>query len=305
MKLKRSYLNKSLVFCLVLLCTFFVEAQEFNARVTINAQQVKTVDKKMFKTLENQLKEFINERKWTDDVYTWQERIEWTLVINITEELSLDEFQAQAIITSSRPVYNSSYKSALIQHKDSEWEFRYSDNLALEFSETTHLSNLTALVAYYSYIVLGLDYDTYSKEGGSKYFQKAQDIVNNAQQEQEPGWKSYQSNKNRYWLVENLLNPRFKQYRNGNYEFHRLGLDLMHEDAAKGRKGIYKAMEKYKEAYEDNPTSHMLSVMFKTKSDEFVNIFDGTPSTERTKAFAILSQIDPANTSKYRKLTRN
>jgi len=244
----------------------------------------------------------MNTKRWTDHVYSYDERIECTILINLTSQLSSDEFKGTIQVQVSRPIYNSSYNSVLLNFKDDDVQFKYVEYQALEFNEATTPSSLTALLSYYAYVILGLDYDTYSMDGGSAYFAKAENIVNKMQNSSVSGWKAYESKDNRYWLTENILNNAYSPVRECLYRYHRLGLDKMAERLTESRAEIAESLRLLQKAYRAKPGSFILQIFFDAKADELVNIFSESFTDEKKRVFNILSEIDPANISKYNKI---
>ena len=277
-------------------------AQEFNCQVSVLSGQIQTSDKKIFETLQKDLYEFVNNRHWTADQYMLHERIECSMMINITTRLSTDEFEGSIQIQSRRPVYSTSYYSPLFNYKDAEFNFRYVEFQTLEFNETQHLSNLTSVVAYYAYIVLGLDYDSYSPLGGTPYYLKAQAIVNNAQNAAEKGWKAFEGTQNRYWLTEELLSSQFAPLRECMYDYHRKGFDAMSEKLLPARVEILNALKKLRKVNQDKPLAFTLSVFFLAKADEIINIFSQANPDEKAQLINLLAEIDPANSNKYERI---
>lgn len=291
-----------------ILGTGVLKAQDFMCRVQVlsrsNDTKITTDDRRIFEDLQRNLTEFINNRKWTKNIIQPNERIEWNLVINITEKISIDEFKGTAQIQSSRPVYGTSYSSPLLNYSDENWRFKYVENQSLEFSETNIQTNLTALVAYYINIVLGLDYDSFSSLGGTEYFQKAQNIVNQTQNfpGEYKGWKAFENNRNRYWFVENALSSNYKSFREAIYTYHRKGLDLMNNNIEEGRNAIMELIPDWQKLARENPNSMMLALYFTAKSDELVNMFSGVDPSIQPRLIANLSEIDPGNTVKYQRI---
>lgn len=276
-----------------------LHAQEFKCVVQVNAQQVQGTDKKVFQTLQEELNRFVNDRQWTNYSFGIEERIECSFLINITERVSTDVFKATLNIVATRPVFQSSYTTTMFNYLDKNFEFEYVEYQPLEFIENTHTSNLTSVLAYYLYMILALDFDSFALQGGNPFFEKAEMIVNAAQNAPESGWKSFESQRNRYWLVENWLNSAYSDLRKFNYEYHRKGLDLMAEKTDQGRGNINKNLKLLKNVYDQRPGLYSLQLFVDVKRDELVNIFkQGTP-TEKTNAETILREIDPANSSKY------
>lgn len=291
---------------LISLCCFFVTslyAQELRCNVQIVHSQVQGTNKQVFETLQKAVYEFMNNRAWTNHVYGNEERIECNILINIQEQAG-DEFKGSIQIQSRRPVFNSSYNTPIFTYKDNEFKFKYVEFETLEFSLNEFKSNLTSVLAYYAYVVLGFDYDTFSMQGGSSYFQNAETIVTNAQNAPEKGWKAFESRKNRYWLIQNMLSNEYEGVRNFMYQYHRLGLDVMNKDAAKGRAEITKSLDQLQKLYRKKPDPFLflLQLVTEAKHDEFINIYSEANPAEIDQAYNILTEIDPANLEKYKKM---
>ncbi len=280
-----------------------VNAQELFCNVQVNASQIQTSDRKVFQTLQTAIYEFVNNTKWTDASVKNEERIECTFLINIKEKVSNDEYKASIQIQSTRPIYGTSYKSTMLNYLDNNFRFRYLEYQSLEFNENTHLSNLTSVLAYYVYIVLGLDFDTFSEYGGAPYYIKAQNIVNNAQNAREIGWKAFESDKNRYWLVHDLLDTRYEEIHNCYYRYHRVGMDMLSEKTEDGRYDITEALEELRGVYRDNPSAFILKIFFDAKADEIIKIYSEAFPNEQARIVKLLTEIDPANSTKYQAIT--
>lgn len=274
-------------------------AQELNCSVSILSPQIQASDKTIFETLQTSIREFMNNRTWTNDQYLNQERIECSIIITISERVSVDEFKANLQIQSRRPVYKSSFNTPLFNHQDNDMSFRYIQDQVLEFDEANINSNLTAVLAYYAYLLIGLDYDSFSPEGGTPYYVKAQNIVNNAARLSERGWKAFESSRNRYWITENLLNSSFKPLRSTLYAYHRMGLDYMSDDAQKGRMAITESIKELRRVFSDKPNSFLMQIFFNAKADEIVNIYSQSQMDEKNQVVPVLSLVDPANQLKY------
>ena len=283
-----------------------INAQELNCRVQVISQQIQGTNKKIFETMQNAIYEFLNNRKWTGTVFGTDERIECTIMINLSEQVSTDQFKGTLQIQATRPVFNSNYNSTLLNYKDPDLDFRYVEFQSLDFNEASFSSNLTSVLAYWAYIIIGLDFDSFSLEGGTEYFQKAEAIVNNASNAQEKGWKAFDNNlhKNRYWLIENILSDKYRPIREFFYRYHRLGLDIMADKPSDGRNEIADDFNFLQKVYRDKPSPFMpyYQSLFDTKADEFVNVFSESFPDERTRAANILMEIDPANTTKYQRI---
>ena len=299
-------MKKIFVLIIGFIFLFKVSSQELRCNVQVVTQQIQGTNKQIFKTLQQAIYEFMNNRSWTNHVYDLEERIECNILINLTEQVGSDEFKGTMQVQSRRPVYNSSYTTVLLNYLDNDIDFTYIEFEPLEFNESTHMSNLTSILAYYAYLILGLDYDSFSFEGGTEFFQKAERIINNAQNASEKGWKAYESkeHKNRYWLLQNILDEEFSPVRDFYYTYHRLGLDIMDSKPSEGRTVILQSLEKLQEVKRKRPDPfmHLLRVVLDAKSDEFVNVFSEGSVEEKNRAFTILNEVDPSNASKFEKI---
>ena len=294
---------KKYIFFLGLFISLHLNAQELFCNIQVNASQIQTSDRKVFQTLQTAIYEFVNNTKWTSASIKNEERIECTFLINIKEKVSNDEFKASIQIQSTRPIFGTSYKSTMINYLDNNFRFRYLEYQSLEFNENTHLSNLTSVLAYYVYIVLGLDFDTFSEYGGAPYFIKAQNIVTNAQNAREIGWKAFESDKNRYWLVHDLLDTRYEEIHNCYYRYHRVGMDILSEKTDGARYEITEALEELRGIYRDNPSAFILKIFFDAKADEITKIYSEAFPNEQARIIKLLTEIDPANSAKYQAIT--
>ncbi|MBK6345533.1 MAG: DUF4835 family protein [Bacteroidales bacterium] len=276
-------------------------AQEFNVTVQVTSPQVEGTEKKIFETLQQDLYDFVNNRKWTNFQYKPEERIEGTILITVSNR-SGEDFTAKMNVALRRPVYKSSYNTALLNYIDKDFEFKYVEFQSLEYADNVFTSNLTSTIAYYLYVFLGLDGDSFARNGGSPYFAQAQGIVNMGQNAREKGWKAFESQKNRYWLIENLTNPTYASVREAMYKYHRLGLDQMSDDVETGRVAVNESLELLRKANRERPGLFILQLFLEAKRDEIVNIYSGASPMDKTKAVNILKEIDPANSSKYQKI---
>lgn len=294
--------NILLFVSLLIIKSEVVSAQELNCNLQVNSSQVMGSDKSIFDVMQKNLSEFVNNKKWTNNSYQIQEKIECTMLINITERVSTNSFKATLQVQSRRPIYNSSYGSTLINHIDKDFEFTFSEFEQLEYSENTYISNLTSVVSYYVYMILAMDYDSFSKNGGSPYLIKAQAIVSNAQGANGSGWKAFEDTKNRYWLVENLLKPNYAPFRETIYNYHRLGLDLMSTDVTKGRGVVLESIKNLQSIFNYDMNSYQLQFFFNAKKEELVEIFKEAPQAEKSEIVPILNKINPANSASYEKI---
>ena len=265
---------------------------------------IQITDPSLIPSLQTAIYEFLNNRKWTDDVFQNYERIDCKLIVTISEELSSSKFRATAAIQSSRPVYNSDYKTVIFNFADKEWEFEYSQFQPIEYNENQFISNLSSLLSYYAYIIIGLDYDSFSPEGGTPHFLKAQAIVNSAQSTKERGWKAFEGLRNRYWLVDNLLNKKYELYRKSYYSYHRLGLDKMYDNRNSATNVITSDLYDLVEVDKENPNSMLMQLFFAAKSDELITIYENAPPPEKTRALNALIRLDAANSEKYQSILR-
>jgi len=293
---------RRLVLYSILLLPAFVTGQEFNCQIQVNAPQIEGSEKKVFQTMQQSLYEFVNNKKWTNYVFRPEERIECSMMVTITERISSDQFRGKINIVLKRPVYKTSYSTTLLNYLDKDFDFKYVEYEPLDFNDDTYTSNLTSAIAFYVYIFLGIDADSFTKMGGTPYYEKARAVVNAAQNAPEKGWKAFESMKNRYWLVENLLNSTYSPLREGIYQYHRLGLDIMTENIDLGRSGINDCLENFQRAGREKPGLYMLQLMMDAKRDELVNVYSQASPMDKTKAINILKELDPANSSKYQQI---
>lgn len=286
-----------------ILLIFFLSAsfaQELNCRVIVNAQQVQTTERAVFTEMETEFAQFLNTTKWTNDEFEEEEVINCNLVITISEMPSIGVFKASVQVLSSRPVYGTSYESVIMNFADRDWNFEYVQSQPLRFNENTFTSNITSMLAYYAYMIIGFDYDTFSELGGTPHFQNAFKIVNNAQQTNYSGWQQFNSVRNRYWLVENVQNPQLEPIRQALYTYHRQGLDIMLEDREQAEKNILDALSKVQRANRARPRSILTIAFMDSKSGELIQIFSESSLATRRQAYNLLSNIDPARTDDYK-----
>jgi len=276
-------------------------AQELNAMVVINSPGLQEVDRRVLQTLQTSLTEFINQRSWTPYKFMPQERIEASITLTINER-SGDLFRGTIQIQSRRPVFQTSYNTPMFNHLDRDVEFHYQENQPLDFADNVFISNLTSLIAFYVYVIIGFDFDSFASFGGNPFFERAQSIVNQAQNAPERGWKSFEGQRNRYWLVENLFNPAFRPVREAMFKYHRLGFDQMTQNMGLARQQVLEALEMLQDAHRQRPGGFLKQIILTTKSDELVNLFSQAPTSERNRAIAILSELDPANSARYQRI---
>jgi hypothetical protein len=287
-----------ILFCLLIISQA-VHSQDLNARVQILAPQLANSNKRVLDILEASIKDFLNNKRWSADALQAQERIDCNFVITISDWDGASNFKAEAQIQSNRPVFNSTYSSTLLNISDKDFDFTYSEGQPLDFSEQNYINNLSSLLAFYAYIITGMDYDTFSKFGGTPYFEKAQTVLNNAQTAPNGGWKAFENLRNRFWLIENLSNKSYNPIRESLYIYHREGLDVMAENPAKGRKSVLSVIPQLQKIDKQKQGSILNQIFFTAKADEIINILGAAEPQEKIKAYNALSVIDPANSLKY------
>ena len=293
---------RKLIVFLIICLPAASKAQEFICQVSVNAPQMEGTERKIYQTLQSDLYEFVNNRKWTNFVYKTEERIECSMMITITDRPSSDQFKAKVNVIMQRPVYKTSYNTNLLNLVDKDFDFSYVEYQPLEYSDDQFTSNLTSMVAYYVYIMLGVDADSFTKFGGTPYFEKARAVVNASQNAPQKGWKAFESQRNRFWLVENLLNNAYSQFREGMYTYHRMGLDIMAENMDLGRSGVNDCLESIQRVNRVKNGLYIVQLFIDAKRDELINIYTQSSPMDKTKAVNVLKEIDPANSSKYQQI---
>ena len=282
-------------------------SQELNCNVQVSAQRVQGSNRQVFENMQRDVYEFMNNTVWTNHVFSYSERIDCNILINITDQISADEFNGTIQIQLRRPVFNTTYNSTILNFIDNNFRFRYVEFQPLEFDPTVHRSNLVSVLAYYAYIILGFDYDSFSSEGGTDFFQMAEKIVLNAQNAPETGWKPYDGsrNRNRYWLVKNLLDKEYEEVREFIYQYNINGLDKLESKSAEARASIVESLRLIQQVYrrKPDPFMYLVQIVLDAKSDELINIFSEAFPEEKSRVIEILTEIDPANKSKYEKIT--
>ena len=294
------------VVLLMALTTGPAVSQELYCNVQVSAQKIQGSNREVFQNMQRDIYEFMNSMVWTDNIFSFSERIECNLLINLDEQLSADEFRGTIQVQLSRPVYNTTYESTVLNFVDNNFQFRYVEFQPLEFNPNSHTSNLVSVLAYYAYLLIGMDFDTYSQGGGTPYFQVAEKIVTNAQNAPEQGWKPYDGsrNRNRYWLVKNILDSEYSGVRQFIFLYHLRGLDRMESDMTQARTEIYESLRRLQEVYRRRPDPFMyyMTVVLDAKADEIVNIFTQGFPEEKNRVVQVLTEIDPANETKYQKI---
>jgi len=278
------------------------QAQDLNARVQILSPQVQNTNKRALDVLEKAISDFLNNRTWSANEVQPQERIDCSFVITINAWDGSSDFTAQAQIISTRPVFNTSYNSPVLSTSDNNFNFSYTEGQLMDYSDQQFMNNLTSLLAYYAYIIVGLDADTFENNGGTPFYTAAQNIVNNAQNTGFNGWRSMEGTDNRFWLVNNLLDRRYQPLRDFLYSFYLKGLDRMSDHAVEGRKAILGLLPMLQKVDRLAQGAVFNQVFFTAKSDELIGIFGGMGPQERVQAYNVLAEVDPANANKYESL---
>ncbi len=286
----------------------FVQAQtqtgELNARITVNSDKIQGSDKQLFTTLQTALTEFVNNRRWTDATFAINERIDCSMTIIVNEQTD-NSFKAEIQVQARRPVYNSSYTTTLLNYRDTELDFEYVQFEPLEYTENTLNSNLIATVAYYVYIILGLDFDSFSPLGGKAYFDQAQQIVNIAQSQGTwNGWRAFEKDDNRHGLITALTDNTSEIFRNLWYTYHRKGLDEMAGNPDRGRMTIIEALPALKEVKSARPTSVVLRLFSDAKLDEIVSIYSKATTQEKQEGYKLLFDLYPTETTRLEPLQK-
>ena len=281
-----------------------VHAQDFQCQLSVNSSQIAGSNRNKFNTLQQELHKFINDRKWCQYTFKPNERIECALMITISD-MTGDTYTGTMNVQLQRPIFNTNYKSPVLNFQDKNITFTYQEGSPLEFVENSNLSQLTSLIAYYLNLFLALDFDTFSLNGGSPYYSHSQNVVNACQTASEPGWKSFESGqKNRYWLVENFTNPAYSKIHDFLYKYHRLGLDIMSESTDMGRASILDALRDLQKAAQQKTNIYAINILVSAKSDEIIHIFSEGTAAEKTEVLKLMKQLDPANVSKYNAINK-
>jgi Domain of unknown function (DUF4835) len=299
-------------FITILLPVFFsvtaINAQELLAKISVNASRVgSTVDKKVFQTLQNALNTFLNTRKWTGETFQPNEKVVCNFLLNIAEGSSDNVYKASLTIQAARPVYNSSYDSPLVNFIDDAVVFRYVEFQPIEFNENRVsgsdplVSNLTAVLAYYINIILGMNFDSFALRGGDPYFQKAQNIVSNAPDSRDiVGWRSFDGQRNRYWLSDNLTNSKYAILHDAIYSYYRLGMDNMYDNETEARTAVLNTLNFLNNINTENPNSMGVQFFFQGRARELTGVFKKTTPDEKSRAADLLSKMDISNANYYK-----
>ena len=277
-------------------------AQELNCRVNVVANQIETTERRVFDEMQTAFAKFMNDRRWTDETFENQQRIKCDINITLQSQASIGVFSANAQIVLGRPVYYSSYEATLLNFADRDFDFEYTESQPLDFQLNNFLNNITSLLGYYAYMMLGYTYDSFGALAGQPYYEKAWEVVNNSQPSGSSGWEQFKSVRNRYWLTENALNKVMEPLRQAIYEYHIQGLDLMAEKPEEGRKNILEALKKIQQVNQARPRAIMVISFLDAKTDEIVSLFSQGDLALRREAYSILVEMNPAQTEKFSKI---
>jgi hypothetical protein len=282
-------------------------SQELRCNVTVNSSKIQGTNKSVFTTLQTSLNDFMNGTKWTNNTFSDEERIDCSFFITINE-YGGSKCTASLQVQARRPVYGSSYQTIILNHVDEDFDFDYIEFDRLDFDLRSFKSNITSLMAFYAYLILGIDYDSFSLKGGTQFFENNQTIITNAQRENYVGWNPYENanRKNRYWIIENILSNVYNYERTGYYKYHRLGLDQLSENAIEGRKQVIQALSDIKRSFDGQSeiSTPYLRLFFDAKSDELIHVFTEAPQDDKSEAYKLLTETDSFNPNKYAKLKK-
>jgi hypothetical protein len=301
-------MKKLLIILSFLIIGITTWGQELKCTVTINSDQVQGSNKEVFNTLQRSIEEYVNTLRWTNMTFQEKERIECSMLL-VVKSVQDNVFNCEFTCQSRRPVFGTSYYTPTMNFKDNNFTFTYQEYDRLDYQQSTFTTNLTALLAYYCYLIIGHDMDSFSKLGGTPCFQACENIVNSAQSAslesaEAVGWKAFESNRNRYALINNLMDEAFKKYRMFYYEYHRHGLDEMVNNVANGRARIAKEIKVLKEVYNARPATYVINTFLDAKCDELVNIFSQGTSEEKKQVYDLLMDIDPTRQTTYDKIIK-
>ncbi|MDB5003175.1 MAG: hypothetical protein JWQ34_1400 [Mucilaginibacter sp.] len=297
---------KQLSICIALfLLSLAARAQDLNARITVLTPKVQTTNKRVFQSLETAMKDFLNGHKWLTENVLPQERLDCNFILNITTWDGGSNFAGELQVQSSRPVFNSNYNTTLLSINDKDFEFSYTEGQTIDYTNQSFQSNLGSVMAFYAYVIAGVDNDTFARYSGTPYFNLAQTVVTNAQASNYKGWKAFDSNTNRYWLAENLNNKVYAPLRSFMYDYHRNGLDVMADNATKGRKAISALLPALTQLDRQRLGAMFPLVFFTAKCDELISLYAHTDPQPRIDALNIFTKADPANGIKYQELQKN
>ena len=294
---------RKILLALALTWAVGISAQELNCTVTINSDMIDGSNKQVYETLKTAIEEYISQNRWTNMTYAEQEKIECSMLI-VVKAVNDNTYTCEMTLQSRRPVYGTTYTTPLLNFKDNAFNFTYQEFDRIEWQQNQFTTNLTAMLAYYCYLIIGHDQDSFQRLGGTPYFEICEQIVSACQSAsmdnlEQKGWLTFDSNRNRYALISNLLDESFKKYRNFYYEYHRLGLDEMSGNVANGRARIAEGLPVLKEAYRARPATYVINTFLDAKAEELVDIFKKGTDKEKKTVYDLLTDIDPTRQATY------
>ena len=302
-------MKKIVIIILLSLCAMHVAAQELRCTVTINSDKIEGSNKQVFATMKTAIEEYINQNRWTNMTFAEHEKIECSLLL-VVNAVSDNMYSCEMTLQSRRPVFGTTYTTPLLNFKDNTFNFTYQEYDRIEYQQNQFTTNLTAMLAFYCYLIIGHDMDSYQRLGGTPYFQACEDIVNACQSasmesSEQKGWRAFDTNRNRYAIVNNLLDEAFRKYREYYYTYHRLGLDEMATNVTNGRARIADEMPVLRESYRARPATYVINTFLDAKSEELVDIFKRGTDKEKKTVQEILMDIDPTRQNTYDKITQD
>ncbi|MFO7868869.1 MAG: DUF4835 family protein [Bacteroidales bacterium] len=294
-------MKKLVLFCVVIisLSTLSTYAQELRCRVNVTYSDIGNADKELFTEMRQNIQEFMNSTVWTEKDFEEVGKIEVRMNFRVKKQMSNKNFVVNLQIQSSRPVFNSTYSTPMFNHVEEDITIEYDENQTIEFSKNSFVSNLASNLGYYAYLILGIDADSFAPKGGTDYFQQCQQIASYSSSHSDNEWGPSTDKKNKYWLVENILNSTYAGYRNAMYLYHRQGLDVMADEPKKGREKILEALQELEQIQRVRPGAFLLTVFFYAKDDELINIFSEAMPDEKKLAVDLLKKLNPKNSSEY------
>lgn len=299
-------IKKYLIAFVLLNLVNILSAQEFEIKVRVQAPKLKLADARLFQQMEKTINDFYNKSKWTSDEFQDHEKIEANLIINITNDLSTNSFTGDFSLQCLRPVYKSSYKTQTFNWLEKNYSFSFEEMQPLNISTNVFIDDLTAILTYYGYMLLGVDYDTYSNFGGTQYFEKAREVVENVPLTNQniKTWNAQGKDNNKFWLVDNMLNAKYRNFRQSVYEYHRVGLDVMYEEQEKGRAVITSALKEIKNIGNLDPNNPIVTLFMNSKKTELIEIFKVAGYAQRSSIYTLVSEIDPSGIDDYKELMK-
>ncbi|MBD0404264.1 DUF4835 family protein [Flammeovirga sp. EKP202] len=297
-------MKQLLIFFFGLLIISKSYAQELNATIAVNGERVQTNETQLFDDLQNNMQQFINGQEWTDDQFEDAEKIKMNILVTLSSntDIAAQNYTADVQIQSIRPVYGASFETTTLNFLDTKWQFNYNASDRMVYSQGIYSTEIVALMSYYAYIVLGIDYDTFSPKGGSAYFEKALEIANYSEQNGRAGWSAFGDKRDRYYLARDFMDPQFEKFREFLYTYHRQGLDIFEENPEEARTNILEGLNNLKIVRKNIPISVTMDVFFAAKGVEIANLFAKAPTEMADQVGRILLELDPTRSSQYKKL---